>query len=71
MIGVMGMIAKARHPVNYNGAWHAAGEAFEVDAADAEMMEQYAEIVRPDAAEDYQRQEPVRVRGRRRKYEEG
>lgn len=59
------MVAKAKHWVNYNGEWHAAGETFEVEAADAESMKQYAEI----EEETNQQQEPAK-RGRKRKTEE-
>ena len=73
------MKAVAKHWVNYNGDWHPAGEAFDIDPADAEEMKQYAEILPEEAAPEEPKEtahderaveEPAQRRGRKRKTEQ-
>ena len=69
------MKAKARHWVNYGGNWHPAGEVFDIDPADAELVRQYADVNEPAKAPDEDpepdrpgTEEPAK-RGRKRKTE--
>ena len=67
------MKVKAKHWINYNGAWHKAGETFEVDDFDTvkghadkveEVKEQYVSEIFPPVEEQPKR------RGRPKKSEE-
>ena len=70
------MKAIAKHWVNYNGTWHPAGEAFDIESADAEQMKEYAQILPEEAEPDEPAQsapaadEPAAKRGRKRKNEQ-
>lgn len=63
------MKAKAKHWIKYNGVWHGAGEAFEIDSADAEEMKRMCEVTEDAEQPVTEPEEPVR-RGRKRKTEE-
>lgn len=63
------MKAKAKHWIKYNGKWHGAGEAFEIEDADAEEMKRTCEVIEDAEKPVTETEEPVK-RTRKRKAEE-